>query len=75
MKASEYNTILQRLDKIDAAVNSIRALILGQMENEVDSSFYQEQISKLRNQNRDLEYQQALAGKYTIDHKGTIREK
>lgn len=75
MKASEYNTILQRLDKIESAVNSIRALILGQMENEVDSSFYQEQISKLRNQNRDLEYQQALAGKYTIDQKGTIREK
>ena len=49
--------------------------MLALAEDQVDSDFYSEQIKKLNHEKRDLEYQNALTGKYTIDHNGRMSEK
>lgn len=75
MKPKDFNIILQRLDKIESAIESVRVLVLALAEDQVDSDFYSEQIKKLNHEKRDLEYQNALMGKYTIDHNGRMSEK
>ena len=72
MNTTDFQAILQRLDKIETAIDTVRRLIVAQLENSVDSGFYQEQVKRLTEKNRDLEYQQALQGKYTIDHNGKL---
>ena len=75
MKAGEYNAILQRLERIENQVISLRELIKAQMENSVDAGFYQEQVKKLAAEKRETEYQQLFQSKYTIDHNGKLIKK
>lgn len=75
MKASEYNAILQRLERIESQVISLRELIMAQMENTVDAGFYQEQVKKLNAEKRETEYQQLFQSKYTIDQNGKLIKK
>ena len=75
MKPKDFNIILQRLDRIENAIEAVRTLVLALAEDQVDSDFYSEQIRKLNQEKRDLEYQNALMGKYTIDHNGRMSEK
>ena len=56
-------------------IGKVRALVLALAEDQVDSDFYSEQIRKLNQEKRDLEYQNAMIGKYTIDHNGRMSEK
>ena len=75
MKAGEYNAILQRLERIESQVISLRELIMAQMENTVDAGFYQEQVKKLNAEKRETEYQQLFQSKYTIDQNGKLIKK
>lgn len=75
MKASEYNAILQRLERIESQVISLRELIMAQMENSVDAGFYQQQVEKLNAEKRETEYQQLFQSKYTIDQNGKLIKK
>lgn len=75
MKAGEYNAILQRLERIENQVISLRELIKAQMENSVDAGFYQEQVKKLAAEKRETEYQQLFQSKYTIDQNGKLIKK
>lgn len=75
MKAGEYNAILQRLERIENQVISLRELIKAQMENSVDAGFYQEQVKKLAAEKRETEYQLLFQSKYTIDHNGKLIKK
>lgn len=75
MKAGEYNAILQRLERIENQVVSLRELIKAQMENSVDAGFYQEQVKKLNAEKRESEYQQLFQSKYTIDQNGKLIKK
>ena len=75
MRPKDFNIILQRLDRIENAIEAVRTLVLALVEDTVDSDFYSGQIKKLNQEKRDLEYQNALMGKYTIDHNGRMSEK
>lgn len=75
MNAKDYQTILQRLDKINADIELVRRLIVAQVENSVDAGFYQEQVKKLNAEKRETEYQQHFQSKYTIDQNGKLIKK
>lgn len=75
MKAGEYNAILQRLERIENQVISLRELIKAQMENSVDAGFYQEQVEKLAAEKRESEYQLFFQSNYTIDQNGKLIKK